>query len=311
MRRARVGRWFGRQSWSVGLALTILAVAILPGMLSAPAMGSTGPTRPVSESGIAQWRLVGSYVENSVTAGEGLTTITRGRGSANIVYRGILTVPKKLAAQGWTHIGDPDAVRGYIIDAFQGPSSGRSKMFLVTEPSGRTVKYVHKLVSGELYNNSFDAISPDTQWMVSGEWGTMRHLQIYPTPLLNRRTSKTGGTLRLAGYIKLDHKVNDIQGCDFTARTTLICASDDDGQKLFTNQKPLLKIELSRALDGASVAGHVTDLGSMPQRSTCAGTFEAEGVDYNVASGILRVEDIQPSSCIIKTTVYEYAHRGR
>ena len=34
--------------------------------------------------------------------------------------------------------------------------------------------------------------------------------------------------LCLAGYIKLDHKVNDIQGCDFVTPAKLICASDDD-----------------------------------------------------------------------------------
>jgi hypothetical protein len=51
-------------------------------------------------------------------------------------------------------------------------------MYLLTTPFGSTYQYVHTLVSDELYNNSFDAISPDTRWMVSGEWGTMTHLQI-------------------------------------------------------------------------------------------------------------------------------------
>ncbi len=92
-------------------------------------------------------------------------------------------------------------------------------MFLVTRPSGTTVQYVHKLVRGELYNNSFAAISPGAQWMVAGEWGTMTHLQIYRAPLLNHRTPSHGGSLPLAGYIKLDHKVYDIQGCDFVTGT--------------------------------------------------------------------------------------------
>ena len=165
------------------------------------------------------------------------------------------------------------------------------------------------LVAGELYNNSFDAIAPGSQWMVAGEWGTMTHLQIYPTPLLNKRTSPRGGALRLSGYIRLDHKVNDIQGCDFTTTTTLICASDDDSRKLFANEKPLLEIEVAHPLRGGSVTGHVVDLGSIPQRSTCTGTFEAEGVDYDVATGVLRVEIIQPGACIIKTTVYKYVGR--
>ena len=48
------------------------------------------------------------------------------------------------------------------------------------------------------------------------------------------------------------------------------------------------------------------DLGSIPQSSICSGSFEAEGVDYDTATGILRVEIIQPSVCEVATTVYEY-----
>ena len=50
----------------------------------------------------------------------------------------------------------------------------------------------------------------------------------------------------------------------------------------------------------------MVDLGSIPQVSSCPGTFEAEGVDFDVTTGILRVEVIQPGSCILMTTVYEY-----
>ena len=81
------------------------------------------------------------------------------------------------------------------------------------DAEGKAVEYVHRLVPRELYNNSFAAVSPDDQWMVAGEWETMSHLQIYPTPILNRRTAPNGGSLKLAGFIKLDHMVNDIQGC--------------------------------------------------------------------------------------------------
>ena len=63
---------------------------------------------------------------------------------------------------------------------------------------------------------------------------------------------------------------------------------------------------LRHALTGATVNGHVIDLGPIPQKSTCSGTFEAEGVDY--AAPTLRVEVIQPGSCILHTTVYEYEH---
>jgi hypothetical protein len=290
------------------LSGTGLIMGSAQGGLSTAAAGASGPTKPVAKSGIAHWRQVGSYVKDSVYTGEGLATVTRD-GHGHLLYRGILSVPKSLAAEGWTHIGDPDSADGYVIDAYQGPSSRPSKMFLVTRPSGTSVQYVHKMVRGELYNNSFDAIAPDAKWMAAGEWGTMTHLQIYRAPLLNHQTSSHGGSLRLAGYIKLDHKVYDIQGCDFVTRTTLICVSDDDRRRLFADQKPLLEIELAHALNGRSVAGHVVDLGSIPQKSLCTGTFEAEGIDYDVATGILRVEIVQPGSCVIHTTVYEYAHK--
>ncbi len=142
--------------------------------------------------------------------------------------------------------------------------------------------------------------------MVAGEWGTMGHLQIYPTPVLNPQTPPDGGSLQLAGYIGLDHEVNDIQGCDFVTPLRLICASDDDTRTLFPNEKPLLEIELPSSLHGVSVMGHVVDLGSIPQESSCSGTFEAEGLDFYASTGILRVEIIQPGGCILTTTIYEY-----
>jgi len=254
---------------------------------------------------------VGNSDQNTLTAGEGVATVARGAHTV-LLYRGIQSVPSALKAQGWGHIGDPDSLRGYVFDAYQGASSGNSKMFLVTTPSGKTYQYVHTLVHGELYNNSFATVSPDGRWMVGGEWETMSHLQVYPAPLLNHETSRTGGALRLAGYIKLDHKVNDIQGCDFVTSSRLICVSDDSSKTLFPIEKPLLEVDLPAALHGRTVKGHVVDLGPIPQQSSCTGTFEAEGVDYDASSRTLRVEVIAPGSCILTTTVYEYkAARGR
>ena len=298
-----------------GLVGLVLVASVVAGCTSNAATTTTvakasGPTTPLSTTGIENWRQAGSYDENSLDAGEGVATVVPPGKASYLLYRGLTSVPKSLSAEGWGHIGDPDSADGYIIDAYQGPSSGHSKMFLVTAPSGATLQYVHTLVPKELYNNSFDTIAPGAQWMVAGEWETMSHLQIYPTPVLNHRTSPKGGQLALAGYINLDHRVNDIQGCDFTSKTTLICASDDDTRTLFSNQKPLLEVVLPHPLGGSTLTAHVIDLGSIPQKSACTGTFEAEGVDYAVASGILRVEIIQPGSCIIHTTVYEYAHAG-
>ncbi len=296
------------------IAATALAVLVAGCTASATppttVADHAAPVRPVSSTGIAGWRAVGDYDESTLEAGEGVATVVPPAGASFLLYRGLASVPADLAAEGWGHIGDPDSADGYLVDAYQGPGSGRTKLFLVTTPSGATIPYVHTLVPGELYNNSFDSIAPGSTWMVAGEWGTMSHLQVYPTPYLNRRTSPRGGPLPLVGYIQLDHRVNDIQGCDFVSATMLVCASDDDSATLFTNPKPLLEVVLAHPLRGTTVSGHVVDLGSIPRRSTCSGTFEAEGVDYAVGSGTLRVEIIQPGSCILHTTVYEYTRAG-
>lgn len=290
-------------------AAFVLAVLPAAGAHAATATATATANHPYhfAAQAVTGWTETGSYLEGTLGAGEGVAAVDPPSGSAYEVYRGPASVPLGLAVAGWTHVGDPDSANGYIFDAYQNssPSAGK-KMFLVTTPSGATYQYMHTLVPGELYNNSFVAVSPDTQWMVSGEWGTMNHLQIYPTPLLNPRTPATGGSLDLSGDIELDHQVNDIQGCDFTSPTQLVCASDDSSQSLFPNDKPLLEVDLSAPLSGGDVTGHVVDLGSIPQSSICSGSFEAEGVDYDTSTGILRVEIIQPSVCEVVTSVLEY-----
>lgn len=303
-------RWMTRS-----LSQLIVSVVCVSGFILAVGFGTAAPadagtTEGSSTAHIAGWTMVTSSVQNTLVAGEGVATVAEPGHSPYELYRGLESVPDTLKTQGWTHIGDPDSIRGYIFDAYQGPSSGNSKMFLVTTPSGQTFEYVHTLVKGEIYNNSFDAVSPDSQWMVAGEWGTMSHLQIYPTPILDRRVRTGGGPLRLAGYIKLDHKVNDIQGCDFVTAVRMICVSDDDSETLFKNEKPLLEVDLPHSLHGNTVTGHVVDLGPIPQESSCSGTFEAEGIDFDVNTDTLRVEIIQPGSCILKTTVYQYKPTG-
>jgi hypothetical protein len=286
-----------RPTLTRALTVTAASTALLVGA----ALGTT------AQAAVAGWTETGSSLQGTLGAGEGVATVHGSNGGDTVLFRGVASIPLSVAAQGWTHIGDPDSVGGYVFDAYQsGSSSPTSKMFRVTTPSGSSYEYTHPLVSGELYNNSFDAVSPDTQWMVAGEWGTMDHLQIYPTPILNKATAATGGTLALSGLIQLDHQVNDVQGCDFTSATQLICASDDSSKSLFPDDKPLLEVDLAHALDGGGVTGHVTDLGPIPQNSDCSGTSEAEGVDYDTATGILRVEMIQPGICEVVTTVYTY-----
>lgn len=254
--------------------------------------------------------LTGSSTQGTLGAGEGVTTVHASNGSDTVLYRGVASIPLSLLVANWSHIGDPDSAAGYVFDAYQsGASSPTSKMFRVTTPSGATYQYTHTLVAGELYNNSFDAVSPDTQWMVAGEWGTMDHLQIYPTPLLNPATPRTGGNLPLSGLIHLDHAVNDIQGCDFTTATQLLCVSDDDSRSLFPDQKPILEVDLPSQLTGTDTTAHVTEVGSIPQQSICSGTFEGEGIDYDPSTATVRVEIIQPGVCEVATTVYTY-HRS-
>ena len=218
---------------------------------TAPAANAQTVIRPESTTGIAGWAETGSYIESALTAGEGVTTVDPPGGTPGERYRGVASIP-------------------------------------LTEltPSGATYQYVHTLVSGELYNNSFDAISPDTQWMVSGEWGTMTHFQVYPAPYFNSKAGPNGATLDLSGYINLNTPVINIQSCDFVTVTKLICPSDDNTKSIFANPFPLLAITLTAPLTGGTVTGTVTDLGSIPQNSACSGTFEPEGADYDTATGV-------------------------
>ncbi len=128
--------------------------------------------------------------------------------------------------------------------------SGNAKMFRVQAPDGTWSEYVHTLGSGEALNNSFAAVTPGGQWMVSGEWGTMTRLLVHPTPGVNAGTSPSAN-LPWTSSIRLDHAVRDIQGCDFLSATTLLCSSDDPAGTLFGMTKPLLQ---DRPLRGA---GHL------------------------------------------------------
>ena len=272
-------------------------------------VGLARPTPPLSRSGIAHWQEIGTYTEPTVYAGEGLATVELPGGGSEIVYRGLLSVPPSLAAEGWTHIGDPDSADGDIIDAYQGPASGSSKLFVVTTPGGTMIPYVHHLIPGELYNNSFDAISPDEQWMVAGTWGTIHHLQVYRDAAPQQADAR-GGRQSASGRV---HRARPSRQRHPGLR---LHHGDDADLRLGRRQpSPLCQREAAaRGPPGPSVGrrpvpGHVIDLGPIPQVSTCTGTFEAEGVDYDVMTGTLRVEIIQPGSCILSTTVIEYQRR--
>lgn len=272
---------------------------VLFGSLLLTAAAATSAAHADSPGG---WSRTGVSYVSSLTGSQGLAS----RDDGSLVYRGLGSIPLDLRAKGWEHVGDPDVAKGYVFDAYQGGDSATSKMFAVTTPGGARYTYTHALDSGEKLNNSFAAVSPDAQWLVSGEWGTQTRLQVFPAPLLNPSTPATGGTLAQAGQITLDHTVRDIQGCDFVSDTRLVCASDDSATDLFPDARPLLQVDLPHALDGKAVTGHVTELFALPQESVCSGTFEVEGVDYDAARRVLRAEVVPPSVCAVSTAVYSY-----
>jgi hypothetical protein len=263
-------------------------------LLAAAAAVAAGPGSARADSP-GGWQNTGSSLVGSLTGGEGLAT----RADGSLLTRGLGSIPLGLRIKGWNHVGDPDIAAGYTFDAYQGGDGATSKMFEVTTPSGQAYDYTHPLDAGEALNNSFAAVSPDAQWLVAGEWGTMDRLQVFPAPLTNPSTPARGGTLAQAGQISLDRSVQDVQGCDFVSTTRLVCASDDGA-------KDVLQVDLPHALDGTPVTGHVSTLFQLPQDSICSGTFETEGVDYDTATGVLRVEIVSPGVCEVATTVYSY-----
>ncbi|WP_030183597.1 hypothetical protein [Streptomyces sp. NRRL S-813] len=271
--------------------LAALGAAVTLGAATSPASAAT----PV-------WQETGTAYVDSLGGGQGLAS----RADGSLLHRGLGSIPLDLRIKGWNHVGDPDIAQGYVFDAYQGSDTATSKMFAVTTPSGKRYEYVHTLDAGEKLNNSFASVSPDGQWLVSGEWGDQNRLQVFPAPLLNAATPRTGGALPQAPQITLDKPVRDIQGCDFVNDTRLLCASDDGSKELFPEDRPLLQVDLTHRLDGGPVAGHVTSLFALPQRSVCSGTFEAEGVDYDAARGTLRAEVVPPGVCQVATTVHTY-----
>ncbi|MCX5053093.1 MULTISPECIES: hypothetical protein [unclassified Streptomyces] len=253
------------------------------------------------------WTEVGSDRADPLTESQGLTSVEVPAGSPNR-YTGIGTVPADVSRRGWNHVGDPDAsYDGYYVEPYQA-DSGNAKMFRVQAPNSTWSEYVHTLSPGEALNNSWVAISPGGQWMLSGEYGTMSRLLVFPTPGANASTSPSAN-LPQASTVNLDHAVRDVQGCDFSGPTTLLCSSDDPEGSLFGMTKPLLQIDLSAEPNGTSdVFGHVTALRQLPLRSSCSGTFEVEGIDYDRRNATLRVIVVSPGFCVLTDSkTYRFA----
>ncbi|MDR6975324.1 hypothetical protein J2X68_002008 [Streptomyces sp. 3330] len=284
VRRRRATAGTARTTRAGLLALAVATVTVL----------SAAPPAAAADT----WTEVGSDRADPLTESQGLASVEVPAGSANR-YTGIGTIPFSVSTRGWNHVGDPDAsYDGYYVEPYQSDSNN-AKMYRVQAPGGAWSEYVHALGTGEALNNSWSAITPNSQWMLSGEWGTMTRFLVFPTPGANPATSPSAN-LPQVSTVRLDHAVRDVQGCDFTGPTTLLCASDDPAGTLFGITKPLLQIDLSAEPNGTSdVTGHVTALRQVPLRSSCSGTFEAEGVDYDRRSGTLRVIVVSPGFCVL------------
>ncbi|NEB28927.1 hypothetical protein G3I62_07465 [Streptomyces sp. SID14446] len=264
--------------------------------LATAAVLSVGTGAPATAADT--WNEVGSDRADPLTESQGLASVEVPANSPNR-YTGIGTIPVGVSSRGWNHVGDPDTSSdGHYIEPYQS-DSGTSKMFRVQAPGGAWSEYVHALGAGEAPNNSFVAVTPGGSWMVSGEYGTMDRLLVFPTPGVNPATSP-GANLPQASAVHLDHGVRDVQGCDFVTSTRLLCSSDDPAGTLFGITKPLLQIDLTAEPNGtADVTGHVTALRQLPLRSSCSGTFEAEGIDYDRRTATLRVIVVSPGFCVL------------
>jgi hypothetical protein len=231
----------------------------------------------------------------SLTAAEGMAT----RADDSLLFRGLAVIPAGIRSEGFNHIGDPDITDGNIVDSYQGRKWNSPKMFLVTRPDGKRIEYRHPLDRGEFFNNSFVTVSPDRQWIVSGEFGTQKRLQVFPAPLLNRSTPPGGGELPQAGQIDLSRPVKNIQGCDFFSAQRLICTSDDVAKEVF-------RVDLPKAIDGKPISGQVSDVLELPKTSKCTGRYEVEGVDYDLKTNILRAGMVSPGACAATTVVFSF-----
>lgn len=229
--------------------------------------------------------------------------MTTGTGT-RLVIRGHGSIPAALRRAGWWHIGDPDARYGYLLDAYQTVPARRAKLFVLTDPTGHSTRYRHRLVTGEQANNSFVTIAPSGQWFLSGEWHTITRLLMFPMPQLNRQAPRPAADLPLAAVVRLAHPMRNVQGCAFATHTVLVCATNDHRRDLYPIARQLLLLRLSRPLDGHLQTAVPTLLGPIPQDPSCRGIGETEGVD--LTGDTLRVTVNTASSCSHTSLIWRY-----
>ena len=302
------GAWLTSASAMTGRAATAGQASLVtavpdttPPRSSWDSVAGAGPS-----ARLGRWVLKDRFLVLAQLADQGLATLSRPGKPTMIVFRGGLSVPASLRQQGWVHVGDPGAWHGYLFDAYQAAPDAGEKMFQVTTPAGAVHRFVHPLAPGEEYNNSFAAVSPDGQWLVSGEWGQMRRLLVFATPLVNPASTGLEKDLPMTTTIGLDHPVRDVQGCTFVSDLEILCATSDPGRDLWPTPDQLLRVTLPHRLDGRPVTARVASLGQLPLLSQCSGTYEVEGIDYDQIRSTLRVEVRPPGQCGLSIAVYEY-----
>jgi hypothetical protein len=234
-----------------------------------------------------QWKLKGQ-------TDQGLTTVrATGGGPAHLVFRGSQSVAPELRAKGWCHIGDPASWDGTIIDAYQWKDAAATAKLFRATTGNRTFDFEHPLVTDpatrELFNNSFAALSSDGQWLVSGEWGQVDRLLVFPTPTINPAALDPQQPLPLAGLFRLAHPVRNVQGAAFVDDTTLLCSTNDETTGLWPARRQLLEVRLSRPLPDLSSPARVTCLGGLPYPAFGIHEPEVEGIDFDKDTGDLRV----------------------
>jgi hypothetical protein len=253
---------------------------------------------------IGPWVLVDTQWKRKGDANQGVVTLTSPSGGpSRLVFRGENSIAPDLRVKGWDHIGAPGAWGGVIVDAYQRSGAPvSSKLFRVTAPQNQRTDFEHALVAApfrELPNNSFAAISPDGQWLVSGEWFELDRFLVFPTPTVNANAPAAGQDLKLASTINLAHKVRNVQGAVFLDDTTLLCSTNDNdasgGAPLWGGVlRQLLQVELAAPLPGTSQPATVECVGPIPSPAPGIGQPEVEGIDFDRQTGDLRIVVVPP-----------------
>lgn len=290
---------------AAALACVVALVALVAG--AAPARAATPPD-------LGPWRFE-SHTVGFFTRSQGIATdpelpgITlyswqlglEWAGPSGHSFRNLVGIPLQLLFAGYLHIGDIDTHGAKAYVPYENSAKGTEKAYgAVDVASGRILGWsVHQLDPGEAYNNSWTAVSPDGQWLVSGEWENITSFLVF-------RVADVGkASIDVVSRIVLDAPLTLVQGCDFDGPLRLVCQDD-------TAERRLLQVDLDRALDGADVAARTTVLGTTPVdlaipwlAPMCKNHTEAEGVDVSADGSTLRFLTVDP--CLLWSHEYRYS----